>query len=896
MSIQNIETIQYTEGSGTKIEKRMLPGSFGMLMDLVQKNQYSNPTHSTIRELASNAEDSIKEKQIAKKILTGQANPEDYFVVKEDMENPKYTESAWTPEYYNLDFLDPVDKVEIVYSVNPENSLGFCDKLEILDTGVGLSLRRIIITTMLGQSTKRLNKDLLGAYGFGAKAALSTDCGYYDVFSTYNGKKFAVRCFERHIEDMTPVRNSQFQLNPEEEYEGISLRYVPTTEFNSVKIVIPARRFNKSKFIEAVEEQLLYFNHVQFFILEEGTKKLIPTRAKILLETDYFVISDQDTYRKPHILITPNPKERGSNMVCYGYINFDELEYPQSYGSVGIKCPIYSETIDPKTGNVIVHEGVTVTPSREQVRQGDRATRDYIRKVFVEKVKKEAQNYVADTLSSITDIMEWFKAVREMIKSRAGYFNSRWATISSAADVRENILKILANLVDFNSLSLEFKDTGVQYESSLERIFPGVTIYEIYKKSSKRIFSKRLSRYVDRIEISREKLELTKDLDFQSNLWYAKMPGEYHSHVKDKYILNKHTKFYTFEFDIAVLKNLGINPHIINLLTSLQQYSELVVDDEFMESEEGVEEDIIEAEKLERMSPAERRKVANLTLVTTFNSSGFAYWDTSRTAYWSEGTKMEISIEELENLEGRVYYLFEDEIPILRFIYTFCKPIIEFKNTAKAAFYTDEIKFIKVSRDIAKTLKNAKHISQFFNQIDEGKFIMDDFLKRWNTARIIQKSLPQLKFLRNFAMISKELCDSYKDLEEYVERHYWEESQQMINLLSQKIQNNQGQKLKSSFLGILDKLFELQEFVILQDQEIVEEALGTKFKNLFGITNADVADYDKICQLRKLLEFSENIHYLLNRVSGLCNKNENFSDKEIAAIRDYINSKKQTKL
>jgi len=156
--------------------------------------------------------------------------------------------------------------------------------------------------------------------------------------------------------------------------------------------------------------------------------------------------------------------------------------------------------------------------------------------------------------------------------------------------------------------------------------------------------------------------------------------------------------------------------------------------------------------------------------------------------------------------------------------------------------------------------------------------------------------LPQLKFLRNFAMISKELCDSYKDLEEYVERHYWEESQQMINLLSQKIQNNQGQKLKSSFFGILDKLFELQEFVILQDQEIVEEALGTKFKNLFGITNADVADYDKICQLRKLLEFSENIHYLLNRVSGLCNKNESFSDKEIAAIRDYINSKKQTKL
>lgn len=895
MSIQSIETTQYNASSGVKIEKKMLPGSFGMLMDLVQKNQYSNPTHSTVRELAANAEDSIKEKQIARSILEGKAKPEDFYVIKEDMDSDKYSESRWSPEYYDLKYLDPEDRVDIFYHVNEENSLGYCDKLEIVDNGVGLSLRRIIVTTMLGQSTKRLHKDLLGAYGFGAKAALSTDCGYYDVFSNYNGKKFAVRCFERHIEDLTPERNSNFELNPRDEYEGISLRYVKTSEFNGVRIVIPARRFNKSKFIDAVREQLLYFNHVKFSIVEGDLIVSLTTKARILMETDYFVISDQNIYRRPHILITPNPKERNSNMVCYGYIDFEELEYPDTYGSIGVKCPIYAESIDPETGEKIIHPGVTVTPSREQVRQGDSATRSFIREVFVNKVKKEAENFVEKTLSEIEDLIEWFKAVQQVLQKRAGSYGNRYLNITSTIEDQENILRTLANIVDFKTLNLEFKNSGIFFSSLINLMFPGIRVYSVTKKATSRVFSKRLSKYVDKIEIERKELKNTSDLEFNKALWFLKSPGEAHNHMKDKFLLTKYNEFFTFEFFDSDNTTQEMMPkELLEQIRSIKKYEDVVIDENFKKEDENLEEDFLEFEELQKLSPAERRKMADLILVTSFNTSGFNIYDPTRIAYWSENTKMEISRQELENLEGRVYYLFEDEIPLLRVVYVFCKEIMSLNKRADIAFYTDEIKFIKISREVAKTLTKAKHITEFFNQVNEGVFIMDDILKRWNTARIIANNLKQLEFLTNFADISAEYSEIYKELKRYKESFYWDNSIEMFNTLAKK---TNFLKLEQNFIKILDKLFELQEFSELQSEEIVEEALGNKFKNVFGVSDANVVEYDKICKLRTLLEFSEEICDLLNCHEKLTTTSrDEMTDKEITAVKEYINFKKQTKL
>jgi hypothetical protein len=104
-------------------------------------------------------------------------------------------------------------------------------------------------------------------------------------------------------------------------------------------------------------------------------------------------------------------------------------------------------------------------------------------------------------------------------------------------------------------------------------------------------------------------------------------------------------------------------------------------------------------------------------------------------------------------------------------------------------------------------------------------------------------------------------------------------------------------KLEQNFIKILDKLFELQEFSELQSEEIVEEALGNKFKNVFGVSDANVVEYDKICKLRTLLEFSEEICDLLNCHEKLtATSRDEMTDKEITAVKEYINSKKQTKL
>lgn len=897
MSIQNIETTQYTESSGQKIIKKMLPGSEGMLMDLVQKNQYSNPTHSTIRELAANAEDSITEKKTAISILTGKTKVDDHFVIKEDMDSTKYSESKWDPNYYNLDYLSDEDLVLIEYHVNAETDLGFCDKLIIRDTGVGLSLRRLITTTMLGQSTKRLNKDLLGAYGFGAKVALSTDCGYYDLYSYYNGKLFAVRCFERHIEDLTPVRNSKFEENPVETYEGIEFRYTPTEEKNGVKIIINSRRFNKNKFRDAVEEQLLYFNHVRFSVFTEGVEKVVPVKARILLETDYFVISTQDTYRKPHILVTSNPQERGANMVCYGYIDFEEIEYPDTYGSIGVKCPIFAEYIDPESGKTVYKKGVTVTPSREQVRQGDAVTREYIRDIFIKNVKEEAEQYVSQTLAKTTKLIEWLHSLREMRRSRSRMYNSYYNTaVNSLAD-QENILRTLANIVDFQSLSIPFNKTNFYYTEDLNKMFPGIRITAVKSNSVKRVFSKSQKKYIDRVEIKRDPVESAGSLDFNEEKWYVKAPWTQHVHLRDKLLLSKHGgTFYTIEFDEANLPE-NLHPKAIELFKSVQLYENIAVDKSEEDLENELDMELKEAENFNNLTPAEKRKIANLVLITAFHSHGFLYWNTHKTAFWSEDTKKEMTLEEAQNLEGRVYYLFEEDIPLLRFIYTFCKSLSLTKSDREFFFYSDEIKFIKVSKEVGKQLEGSvEHITQFFNQIKNKTFHMDSLLVKWNTARILLKSFDQLKFLFNFGVISEEHHVQYKELEKYIYENYWENSENIFKAMCKGLPLKYT-KFKDEFIDILDKLFELQEFRELQKSEgLVQDVLESKFENKFAIEDAKVVEYDKIKTLNSLLAFSEDIYVLLNRHEGLIRSDTPLSSKEIASIKEYINLIKNIKL
>ena len=81
---------------------------------------------------------------------------------------------------------------------------------------------------------------------------------------------------------------------------------------NGVTIIIEAKKHHKQQYIDAVKSQMLYFNDILFNIQhEDGAIENVDYKAKILYEDDMIVLSDNNYYSKPHLLL---------NKVNYGYI------------------------------------------------------------------------------------------------------------------------------------------------------------------------------------------------------------------------------------------------------------------------------------------------------------------------------------------------------------------------------------------------------------------------------------------------------------------------------------------------------------------------------------------------------------------------------------------------
>jgi len=159
MSIQQIER---KEAQGTTGGKRKINAAAeGLVMDIVQAQQYQKPTESTVRELTANAVDSQSEKEKAFEILSGKAESSKYFI---EREGELYEDSKWDPSYYNLSHLNTErNEVELIYKSGTGS--GRCDSFIVRDYGVGIGNSRIEGVLSIGYSTKRNRTDSLGAFG-----------------------------------------------------------------------------------------------------------------------------------------------------------------------------------------------------------------------------------------------------------------------------------------------------------------------------------------------------------------------------------------------------------------------------------------------------------------------------------------------------------------------------------------------------------------------------------------------------------------------------------------------------------------------------------------------------------------------------------------------------------
>lgn len=455
----SIKTIGQSTQSNTRgLEKIINKGAERLVIDVLQSTQYSTPIPSTIRELVTNACDSQREKEIAIEILTGKAQVSDYFITREGAE---YEDSNFDPSYYDLNYLDQDNNnIKVLYTENDEGT-GYCDTVQITDFGVGIGKRRLEGMLELGYSTKRNTAENFGAFGLGSKIALSTGVSHYTIETAYNGRLFIMHCYPYKTDFAISKWDADGSItlsNGEQAY------YKATTSKNYTKISFGSKKHNRRAFTNAVRDQLSYIQNVDFTTMM-ASGNLYPElfKKEVLINTDTCIVAEGSSwYTKPHIVIVKNPGDTVG--INYGAIDFREMEMEDLHGNIGIKCPIRQAYIDENGNEVVVQEGVEVTPSREKVIYNDK-TKEYLQKML-DKAAVEASALIQSALRE-EDFIKWIQLCSNVLYSS-----------NSNSDVISNDLiglNQIARMLDTSKIRPMFKDSGIRYANP-KKMLPGYRV------------------------------------------------------------------------------------------------------------------------------------------------------------------------------------------------------------------------------------------------------------------------------------------------------------------------------------------------------------------------------------------------------------------------------------
>lgn len=520
---------QVSEGGLSKgIDAESIP----LALDILQRGLYSFPIQSTVRELTSNAYDAIKERDVAKKIITGEEKLEDHFDVTKT--EGIFHSSGFDPNYFDLNWLSDDPNVHIYYEEGDQK-----DVLRIVDNGVGLGGDRLTGYFSLNYSTKRTNKDSLGRFGLGSKVALSLNVDFFTVTARYNGRKYAFEVYLDKVDPITPKfshgkENKKINLTP-----TCNAYYEHTTEKNGLEVSVDIKKHNKKILFEALESQLMYMPNIKVHHRPVGslTYQDRDISAKVLYRDEDIIISESTVYDRPHVLLGT-----GEALISYGLVHFNELELEPKRGSVGLILDI---------------NDIEVTPSREAPIWSPK-TRDAILKKY-NKVTETATKLVNAKLAASVDYLDWLRNISTVLGSLSSSSNSVVGRLSSIIDVSS-----------INNLSCP-KDSSIKY-------FTDITAMVGHELTLRSIEYTRWSKKVNRNSI--------KEIGALSYpIYYTE--GKADPYV-DRYIYEEHGTF------ILVQPKQDVDPKLITdhgtkvkdmFLTSvgINQYDSVVVPEDRMD-------------------------------------------------------------------------------------------------------------------------------------------------------------------------------------------------------------------------------------------------------------------------------------------------------------------------
>ena len=883
MSIKTIDKqIKGSEGLAKKINK----GAERMVFDILQSTQYSTPIPSTIRELTTNACDSQREKEIAVEILRGKAKPEDYYITRN---GAQYEDSNFDESYYDLEYLDVhINHIDITYQEN--EGTGYCDTLSITDHGVGIGARRLEGVLELGYSTKRNTAENFGAFGLGAKVALSTGVDFYTIDTVHNGRRFKMNCYNYKTDFIVPSFNPKLgQPNPHIILsDGTKVFYEEADVRNQTTISFGVKRHHRREYRDAVEEQLLYFDNVNFTLIDStGYDRKINFKPDVLYNSDNLIISDTYVFSKPHIVLTKD--KGGTSGINYGFIDFRELEMEQMWGPIGFKCPARQVITDDDGKEIVLQEGVDVTPSREKVIWNE-PTKKYILSV-IEAAAEEATAMVQDSLQQ-EDFVSWILACQEVLNK---------ADSGSA-------LGRIANIIDRDSLKPAFAPDPRIKNGSVKKLFEKLAVTHVTKLRVPK---------TGKDEIQRE--EATSYAGFTETSIYLK-PYENFNKMKDIYlnhvtggpiiviskesaqmpekILNMAPGEYKDQAVAAFNKIIAKRNRVWELLEESEytkNYDDVVVDPEWLADYKQEATAAEELAKFDNLSPEDRRKIEERMVAYSFRYNQNYWRDTAnRKRYILD--KIEPKVKDLMKTERTTYYgtkadeelltiacgILHNYAPKVREVYTdlsywwkeadspvyfFDTPPVSHRgydgkwqswsvpgsDTINLDFDTPQI--IRVSQSNVKHItmnSNVKHISEFFLQLtDNGGYTMDDYAIKWYTGQKV-RSIRDKTYLYCLKDINRDLFDKYTKVYEAASSDHG---------ASSWVKNTE-------IYGTMDKIMQFQEFVEKTDDAA---AIKQKSRELFvlDIPESVAQDKEVIDAFNELEEFAQGVHTMLDSIEAI---------------------------
>lgn len=841
-----ILTMEKSEVSGG-FSKKINAGAANLMLDILQQHQYQFPIKSTIREIVSNGLDSLVEKEMARKILSGESVVSDYF---QEREGEIYEGSKFDPDYYDPAFLSPVDEVDILYVDGGE--LGK-DSVIIRDHGVGLGGHRLESYFDLGYSSKRLLTNALGKFGIGAKSPLSIGVPYYTITSRWNGMEFCFNVYAHRVESIVPKWNEDGESNFVYKFgNGYEAFYKIVDEPNMFQVEIAAKKHHKQQYIDAVTGQLLYFNKVRLFVGAAGKEVEVAVKAQILYEDDLIVLAKNSSYSKPHILL---------NGVNYGYLNFLEMELEEKIGNIGIK-------IDPST--------VEINPSRESLIWSDK-TREAVQARF-----NDVVNIAQDTINrelKESDFLKWLRIC-------ATTSEAKWASGGE-----DTILGRLSKIVDMSKIQLSYPlNKDFKFNSKL---MAGMRV-DVVTLDTKRLGS-----------VTRKKVEYSPNWrgGLSQGLPIIVMSEDV-SNKKNKYILDRfHPQgFIMIQLNAAAIDNGPVTaadvwqetridevlPRFFNgtraeemqiakqriadlhnyILASagIQWYEDIEVADDFKSNDTEEEEEADEEQTEEaKLSAAARRKLSGNTVVHALRNNRFG---NDKKFEWAKTELVIGSIDTWTNEE--VFWSNQNTDSLLHTAAIMLREEEDWKDLEFSGLDTFNdnlpVRLIKVAQENTKYYRDFKHITKFFKQIKGKTITMANALIRWNTARLLSQRIGELQFLNGYGEINQARRDVYVKLTGYI-MNYWRPFNVDTKVLGAD-ETTTGQ-----LISHLDKVGQFQLFV--QENPTDTESIAQLAKEFFNpekgveITDGKAIDSEIYALYVELLDWAQPVRVLMNMVKPL---------------------------